>query len=200
MTGGARLSGRLAIGALYLWMLIEVALLLTATDFVAGDGIDVWFATSRILAIVTLSALAVGLVTAVFCFVWIYRAMAIAHRITPTLSISPAGAVGWFFVPIASLWKPYEAICEIVEGSGGGGAAATRALVGWWWAGWLGRAVLSLFSRFVGNGADGVLSRSYGVILILGAVIGIAIGALFQEVIRRVTSAQNGGVNASIFA
>jgi len=200
-TRSAATSGNLAIGALYVWILAEVGLLLVATDFVAGDGINVWFATSQVLAFTSLSAFVLSLVIAVFCFVWIYRAMAIAHRVTPTLSISPRAAVGWFFVPIASLWKPYEAICQLIDGSGGRRVAATRTLAGWWWAGWLARAVIGLLSRFGGSvGVDGMLSRSYGVMLMLAAVIGIPMACLFQEIIRRVIIAQGNAVEASVFA
>jgi hypothetical protein len=200
-TRAAAISGNLAIGALYVWILAEVGLLLVATDFVAGDGVNVWFATSRIVGVTSLSVFALSLVTAVFCFVWIYRAMVIAHYVTPTLSISPRAAVGWFFVPIASLWKPYEAIGQIIDGSGGRRVAATQTLAGWWWAGWLVRAVLGLLSRFGGSvGADGTLGRGYGVMLMVGAVIGIPMACLFQEIIRRVVMAQNGAVEGEIFA
>jgi hypothetical protein len=200
-TRSAAISGKLAIGALYLWIFAELGLLLVATDFVAGEGVNVWFATSQVLAFTSLSVLALSLVTAVFCFVWIYRAMAIAHHVTPTLSISPKAAVGWFFVPIASLWKPYEAICQLIDGSGGRSVGATQTLAGWWWAGWLVRAVLGLLSRFGGSvGADGMLSRGYGVMLMLGAVIGIPMACLFQEIIRRVILAQGNAVDAGVFA
>lgn len=198
---GASISGKLAIGALYVWIVAEVGLLLTATDFVAGDGVNVWFATSQVLAFASLSVFGLSLVIAVFCFVWIYRAMVIAHRVTPTLSISPKAAVGWFFVPIASLWKPYEAICQLIDGSGGRSVVATRTLAGWWWVGWLARAAIGLLSRFGGSvGMDGMLSRSYGVMLMLAAIIGIPMACLFQEIIRRVISAQDKAVEASVFA
>jgi hypothetical protein len=197
----AAISGKLAIAALYFWIIVEIGLLLVATDFFAGDGVNVWFATSQVLALASLAAFALSLVTAVFCFVWIYRATAIAHRVTPTLSISPAAAVGWFFVPIASLWKPYEAISQLIDGSGGRRVTATRTLAGWWWAGWLARTALGILSRFGGSaGADGMLSRSYGVVLMLVAVIGIPMACLFQEIIRRVTLAQDNAVDASVFA
>lgn len=198
----AAISGSLAIGALYFWMIAELGLLLVATDFVAGGGVNVWFATGPILALAALIAFGISLVTAIVCFVWIYRTMAIAHRITPTLSISPGWAVGWFFVPIASLWKPYEAVGQIVEGSAGARMAATRLLAGWWWAAWLSRSVIGAFVYIVTRSGSegGTLTTGYGTSLMLSCVAGIVAAGLFQEIIRRVAVAQNGAVEGEIFA
>lgn len=45
---------------------------------------------------------------------WIYRADRNLHsHNVPDLQFSPAWCVGWFFVPIANLWKPYQALKEI---------------------------------------------------------------------------------------
>ena len=49
---------------------------------------------------------------------WIHR----AHRNLPSLGntslkYSPGWAVGWFFVPILSLWKPYQVTTEIWKAS-----------------------------------------------------------------------------------
>ena len=201
-TRTATISGSLAIGSLYFWMLVEVGLLLVSTDFVAGGGVNVWFATGPVLALAALIALGISLITAIVCFVWIYRAMAIAHRITPTLSVSPGWAVGWFFVPIASLWKPYEAVAEIVEGSGGSRMAATRSLAGWWWGAWLARLLIGVFASIASRPSSGLgtLTVAYGVTLMLSCVAGIVTAVLFQEIIRRVTAAQNGAVEGEIFA
>ena len=201
-TRATAVSGSLAIGALYFWMIAELGLLLVATDFVAGGGINVWFATAPILALAALIAFGISLITGIVCFMWIYRAMAIAHHITPTLSISPGWAVGWFFVPIASLWKPYEAIAQIVEGIAGARMAATRSLVGWWWAAWLVRSLIGAFAYIVTrpSSGGGPLTTGYGTSLMLSCVAGIVTAGLFQEIIRRVTAAQNSAVEGEIFA
>jgi len=201
-TRATAVSGSLAIGALYFWIIGEIGLLVVAADFVAGGGVNVWFATAPVLALAGLIALGISLITAIVCFVWIYRAMAIAHRITPTLSVSPGWAVGWFFVPIASLWKPYEAVAQMIEGSGGARMTATRFLAGWWWAAWLARGVIGVFASIAArpDSTTGAVTTGYGVTLMLACVAGIATAVLFQEIIRRVTAAQNGAVDSEIFA
>lgn len=45
---------------------------------------------------------------------WIYVACANARDLAPNpMKFSPGWAVGWYFVPIALLWKPYQAMKEI---------------------------------------------------------------------------------------
>lgn len=58
---------------------------------------------------------------------------------------TPGWTIGWFFVPFANLFKPYQAMKEIylaseptvdVDGPQFG-LVGGSALVGWWWAFWL---------------------------------------------------------------
>ena len=44
---------------------------------------------------------------------WIYRANLNAHCLNGDMSMSPGLNVGWFFVPIATWWKPYEGVREV---------------------------------------------------------------------------------------
>jgi hypothetical protein len=53
----------------------------------------------------------------IFC-IWIYRANYNARQLGATdMKFSPGWAVGWYFIPIANLWKPYQAMCEIWQAS-----------------------------------------------------------------------------------
>src|SRR5262245_36858492 len=53
----------------------------------------------------------------IFC-VWIYRAIYNARQLAATgMQFSPGWAVGWYFIPIANLWKPYQAMREIWQAS-----------------------------------------------------------------------------------
>ena len=58
------------------------------------------------------------IITGILFLMWIHR----AHRNLPSLGntnlkYSPGWAVGWFFVPILSLWKPYQVTTEIWKAS-----------------------------------------------------------------------------------
>lgn len=79
------------------------------------------------------------LITAFFFLKWIYRINANAHTLEDeNLTISPPWSVGYYFVPILNLWRPYRAMTEaysaIVDASG---QQERKALFGWWWCLWL---------------------------------------------------------------
>ena len=71
-----------------------------------------------------------------FC-VWTYRANANIHALgAANLRFSPGWAVGWYFVPIANLWKPYQVMNEIWRASKSPNRwynEASSSIVGWWW-------------------------------------------------------------------
>jgi hypothetical protein len=62
------------------------------------------------IRLATIADMACVLAAFVLVGVWIYRANANAHALGGDLSVSPGWAVGWFFVPIACLFKPYLAM------------------------------------------------------------------------------------------
>lgn len=54
-----------------------------------------------------------GIVTAIpaiLFLIWKYRLTANLFSLRGPQSVTPAGAVYWYFVPVAFLWKPYEAM------------------------------------------------------------------------------------------
>jgi hypothetical protein len=75
-----------------------------------------------------------------FC-VWTYRVNANIHALgAANLRFTPGWAVGWYFVPIANLWKPYQVMKEIWRASknpSGWQDEASSSIVGWWWFWWI---------------------------------------------------------------
>jgi hypothetical protein len=71
--------------------------------------------TNEIMQALAALALAfIAVVTAVLVLRTIYRADANLHaRNVAGLEFTPGWCVGWFFIPIAMLWKPYQAVKEI---------------------------------------------------------------------------------------
>jgi len=67
---------------------------------------------------------------------WVSGATRNTLAVRPGLPMSQLGAVGWWFVPFASLYKPYQYIREIwftAQGNiKGRGTAAERPLAVWW--------------------------------------------------------------------
>ena len=102
-----------------------------------------------------------GVISFIALLVWIYA----SHRNLPALGatgleFTPGWAVGWFFVPIANLFKPCQAIFEIWNSSDparlprpGMGATPVQsgAIVGWWWglriAAALGGQLFAVYAR-----------------------------------------------------
>jgi hypothetical protein len=90
------------------------------------------------------SELAIYALTAIAFLCWVHR----AHRNLPALGMthlefSPAGAVAWYFCPIANYFKPYMAMRELAcssdpERSSFNDAeyhsGRNPAVVPWWWA------------------------------------------------------------------
>jgi len=105
-------------------------------------------------ALIGFAQTALYLVTAIAFLVWIHRAY---RNLSPLrsqgLRFSPGWAVGWFFVPIFSLFRPFQVASEIWKASDpdtdtedvtAWKTAASSPIIGWWWA-------FFLISNFVGN-------------------------------------------------
>jgi hypothetical protein len=202
--GKGQLGRRSAQLAPYIWTALAVVQVIVDLDFVAGGGVNVWFASGPIVGLAVLVVLAATVLCAIVVSIWLYRAMAVAHHIDPGLSISPAGAIGWYFVPIAGLWKPYEAMVEIVETSGArrpGKWAFVRDLIGWWWAAWIGRAILGTLQNFMPPNADPAIGVSVPqvVVLLFSEALGIAAALCLATIIRHTAHLQLRAVDPTIF-
>jgi len=73
---------------------------------------------------------------------WIHRTNKNLHTLSSrTMIFSPGWAIGWYFIPIANLWKPYQAMKEIWEVSHRE-KNANHTLLKWWWFLWIVSTVL----------------------------------------------------------
>jgi hypothetical protein len=79
---------------------------------------------------------------------WIHRMAANTRSLAGAgkMEYTPGWAVGWFFLPIANLWKPYQAMKEVWalntdDGRGAGGM--TGLLLPLWWFLWLAWNIVS---------------------------------------------------------
>ncbi len=81
------------------------------------------------------------LITGILVLNWIHRANHNARQLgAADMHFTPGWAVGWYFVPVAWFWKPYQAMREIwrasVNPSNWRGAPASP-LLRWWWGLWI---------------------------------------------------------------
>ena len=94
--------------------------------------------TQRTGALTLLSLLTLFVAGVAFCL-FMPRANRNARAFGSLMSNTPGWAAGWFFVPVAGLWKPYYAMKEIWQGSNpdptvhaiGAGSGPAGPL--WWW-------------------------------------------------------------------
>ena len=144
------------------------------------------------LAVVSVPVAILGVV--VFCM-FMVRANRNARSFGSPMSITPGWAAGYFFVPILSLWKPYQAMKEIWQCSDpdpGAHAFTSRVtpMLGWWWALYIthniaGRVVWSMHKNL--KLPKDFISASWTSIVASGFSIGAALLAiaLVRAVARR---------------
>jgi hypothetical protein len=96
--------------------------------------------------------------TAVFFGRWIYRAQHNVRALGAAgLAVSPGWAVGYFFVPVVNLWKPYQAMKELWRASKDPAAwqgVSVASILPLWWTLWLGSNVLGQVSFRLAMSAD----------------------------------------------
>jgi hypothetical protein len=146
-------------------------------------------------ALVSSAAAVVLILTMIVFAVWIVR----AHRNLPglggeRLDVTPGWALGWFFIPIAWLWKPYKAMRTLWQASHNAPRWDLEDVPFWvplWWAVWL-----------LSNSADQVVTRltlgadtydelvSVTQLSIAVAGIGIVLDGLAMLLVSRIARAQ----------
>lgn len=87
-------------------------------------------------ATVGLAFLVVYLSTAVVWCIWFRRSHAFAKVGDPPMEHGP-NAWGWFFVPIANLWKPYQAVKELWSAAPRSRYLEPPGVLSAWWAAWI---------------------------------------------------------------
>ena len=103
-------------------------------------------------------AIVIAIVTGVVFLRWTYVASRNAYSFDASgMRFTPGWAVGWYFIPLLTLWKPYQALVEVFRvshpgfGSNWRLAPRPRILPIWWtlWiaATFLGQAVVRLAFR-----------------------------------------------------
>ncbi len=144
-----------------------------------------------------------GLVASVILFsMWSFRAMKNLHLAgAPEVSMSPGWTVGWHFIPIANLWKPFGAMLEIWRGSmaQAGRPVKVPAHVGWWWATWLISNMLANISlRLSGFIEEGPAYDEGLIVAVLASLVSVLCTILLMRTVRDITVAQQTAGRASV--
>ena len=80
----------------------------------------------------------VYLVAGILFLIWTYRIVKNAHCLTyRPLRFGPGWAVGYYFIPILCLFRPFQALSDahrVSKNPSDWAATSGSALLGWWWA------------------------------------------------------------------
>ena len=77
---------------------------------------------------------------------WVYVTNRNAHAVNPAMTITPGWAVGWFFIPVASLFKPFDGLRQTWQTAADPGSpdsVPVPALLRIWWGCWITSSILS---------------------------------------------------------
>lgn len=154
----------------------------------------------EIMGLFTLVALIVVLVAVTLSCMWLYRANANLHAVGVQMNHGPTMAWLWTFVPIATLFKPYQVTRELWTDSlreTDSFAAPATPLLGQWWAAWL---IGTISLNASGNALFAQTPVGQQVMPSVAALALLAASFLFRAIVRRVNQGQQGLVDADVFA
>jgi hypothetical protein len=142
----------------------------------------------------TVAILICVFVTGILWLVWQHRAQTNVLGRRTGLRFTPGWAVGWWFVPIANLWKPFQAMSELRRASehrDGWAMASAWPVMGFWWAGWIASAALTRVSAAQAGGtADIDDFIASDVTWIIAMLVDISTAVLAALVVLRIARAQ----------
>ena len=202
----ARLT-RICVGLVWLSIIAEIAYAYDAWSLrayldataarVDSQGFAIGIAYSVIIVI-----------TSIVCCIWIYRASWNARQRQPSEDrVTPGWAVGWFFVPIMSLWKPYRAMTATWGASHvpeeGLGKGSVPAFVPLWWGLWVVASLMSNYSFRMSMKTEYTEDfRAISTIDLICAPLAVLAALLFIRLMTSISAAQRDKVPgvAPVFA
>ena len=124
---------------------------------------------------------------------WLYVTNRNAQAWSAHVSITPGWAVGWFVVPIANLYKPFEGIRETFQASVDPvepASVPSPFLLRLWWGVWLGGNIMSGVSNFLARqrGLPSIIADLWWQAATMAVVAGQTL--LLLAVIRLITRTQ----------
>lgn len=144
--------------------------------------------------VILLVYLAVNILSYIFVGRWIFFASKNLRALGAMgLQFSPGWAVGWYFIPIANLWKPYQAMKEIWQASSQPlhwHSEPVSGLMPAWWALWILTSVADRVVSRMATDAETIpalmgYAKANIALSALAAVLCAVFAALISEITRR---------------
>jgi hypothetical protein len=209
--GQAKLDARAKVARIALWVFVAVNVLTAIGEVLEATGtINLDTDISPLVMAVALTYVSYSLVfivCVVIVAMWIHRAHTnLREAGVDGLEFTPGWAVGWYFIPFANLFKPYQAMRELWNAShseDNSFASEAPSEVKVWWGCWIvGNILSSVSSRIILMGEGDPSSVAIGSTLGLISDVPIILAALYlMKIVEQVTQAQRaGGAAAGVFA
>jgi hypothetical protein len=133
----------------------------------------------------------VQLVNGVVILRWIYLTNKRVSQLgASNMKFSPGWAVGWNFVPLFSLWKPYQAVKEIWKCSvnpGDRSMVKIPSALPLWWALWITFSVLNqITSKFSVKAEDLPELMLLDILYIISSIVLIPLSLVFINIVKRI--------------
>ncbi|WP_298283304.1 DUF4328 domain-containing protein [Novosphingobium sp.] len=149
--------------------------------------------------IIGIAFVALFIACIIFTAMWLSRANTNLREAGREMVISQRGTWGWYFVPIANLFKPYAAMSEFWNESlrtDGSFGSLDHSLLRTWWGCWIvGNILSNVTTRLEAMGTSSVFQALNW---IASATV-IAAALLLLRIVREVTIAQANLGAASVF-
>ena len=199
------IEGITKIASIAVWTVLVLDLLYVTVGLIDFMMADYWGPDElRPMDMIGLLYFLANVASVVLVGRWIYVASWNAHQLSSDMSISPGWAVGWFFIPIANLFKPYQAMKECWMASHNQWDSYSEPpppLLGWWWGLWIATNILSNVSmRLTFSQSDLSVSGSVLTVEALIAVLTVPLCFALVSIMRQITAAQIETHRGAVFA
>lgn len=138
------------------------------------------------------------IISVIVVSMWIHRAHANLHDYGfEGLEFTPGWAVGWYFIPLANLFKPFQAMKELYNTSFGADdrfSGDAPGNLGVWWGAWIIGYILGNISTRISLMGDGNNMQLAIILSVVSSVCTIVSAYLLREIILQVTEAQRTGL------
>ncbi len=193
----------LAIGGLALMSLCKILIIVfgigeTIYPFSSPDfeNKSVWYIFQSLF---WLFQLPLYIFTIVFFLIWLHRAYNNLYPLkAPNIEYSATWAVGYWFIPILNLFRPYQVVREVWRESDPdfdpelnflSNTVGSSAYIGAWWAFWI---ITNIVSNIAGRiiDAKGTTDETAILCFVIMSVLGLAAAILVIMVIQDITKRQ----------
>ncbi|MXS81715.1 DUF4328 domain-containing protein [Nitrosomonas oligotropha] len=126
---------------------------------------------------------------------WIYRANFNARQLGASgMRFTPGWSIGWYFLPVVCLWKPYQAMKEIWKASSNPQdwrSQPVPSILPWWWFFWIVSNLLGYASFRIALNAEQINELIVAnVTLLFSNITGIPLSLILLAIVNKVYEMQ----------